>query len=81
MKYSKGERGLHRDINKGGNFGKIKDMVPSHYFIVHQVELLSVSDHCVKKTKRMLCPHEYIYILKSYILDYISCNGFVRVMG
>ena len=29
----------------------------------------------------MPCIHEYIYILKPYGLDYISCSGFVRVMG
>ena len=72
-------------MQKGGNGGKIKAMEASHYFIVCKVALLGVSDHCVKnQTKCMPYPHEYIYIyiyLKSYGLDYISCTGFVRVMG
>ena len=36
----------HRDKHKGGNGEKIHDMRTSHNFIVCQVELLDVSDHC-----------------------------------
>ena len=67
MKFSKeggegGGRGfVHRDTNKEGNGGKIKVIGTSHYFIVRQVALLGVSDHCVKNTKCIPCPHEYIY--------------------
>ena len=48
MKSSKGLRGIHGDIHKGVNGGKIKAMVTSHYFIARQVILIGVSDHCVK---------------------------------
>ena len=59
--------GVHRGTHKGVNGGKIQSIGTSHYFIIRQVALLGVSDHCVKK-KSMPCPHEYIY-LKSYGLD------------
>ena len=39
------------DIHKGVNGDKIQRMGASHYFIVCQVALLVVSDHCVKKTQ------------------------------
>ena len=57
------------DTHKGGNGGKIQAMGTSHYFIIHQVVLLGVLDHCVNIGKLMPCPHEYIYILKSYEMD------------
>ena len=71
---------MNRYIYKGVNVINIKCMVPYNYFIVRQVLLLGVSDHCVKRKKRMPCPHEYIY-LNSYGLDSISCNILVRGMG
>ena len=49
------------DTHKRGNGGKIQAMVTSHYFIVCQVALLIISDHCVKKPKHMMCPHAYIF--------------------
>ena len=39
----------HMDTHKEGDGGKIQAMGTSHYFIVHQVALLGVSDNCVKK--------------------------------
>ena len=66
------------DTHKGGNGGKIQAMGTSHYFIVCQVTLLGVSDHCVKKTKCMPFPHENIDIFKSYGLcnKHKTSNGF-----
>ena len=43
--------GVHRDTHKGDNGGNIKAKGNSHYFIVCQVVLLGVSDHCVKKNQ------------------------------
>ena len=43
----------------GVNGGKIQAMGTSDYFIVRQVALLGVSDHCVKQIKRMPCPHDF----------------------
>ena len=40
---------VHRDLYKGGNGGKIQVIGNSHFFVVSQVALLGVSDHCVKK--------------------------------
>ena len=48
-------------LQKGDNGVKIQAMVINHYFISHQVTLLGVSDHFVRK-KLVLCPHEYIYL-------------------
>ena len=53
--------GIHMDTHNRDNDGKIQAMGASNYVIVHQVALLGVSDHCVKKIKRTPCPHEYIY--------------------
>ena len=39
-----------RDKHKGGNGGNIQAMGTSNYFIIRQVALLVVSDHCVKKS-------------------------------
>ena len=52
MKYSIGgeEGGVNRDTHKGVNCGKIQDVRTSNYFIIRQVALLGVLDHCVKKT-------------------------------
>ena len=61
MKFSREGVVIQRDTHMGGNGGKTQSMVISHYFIVCQVALLGVSDHSVKKTIRMTCPHEYIY--------------------
>ena len=67
------------DTYKGVNGGKIQVMGTSHYFIVHNVLLLGVSDHFVLKNASPVPMN--IFILNSYILDYISCTGLVRVMG
>ena len=64
MKYSKGGRVIHMDMYKGGNGGNIQAMGTSHYFIVRQVALLGVSDHCVKK-KQMYALSPWIYIFQS----------------
>ena len=47
MKSSKGGSGIHRDMHKGVNCGKIKSTGTSQYFIVRQAVLLGVSDHFV----------------------------------
>ena len=52
---------IHRDTYKEGNGGKIQAMGTYYHFIVRKFALLGVSDYCVKKTKRMPCPHEKIY--------------------
>ena len=58
-------------MQKGGNGDKIQPMGTSHYLIVHQVALLGVSYHCVKKNQiYAVSPCIYIYILKCYGL----CN-------
>ena len=72
---------IHRDTHKWLNVSKIKSISTSFYFIVHQVVLIGVSYHCVKKTNCILYPHEYLFIFKSYGLDSIYCTGVVRVMG
>ena len=43
-----GGGGVQWDLNNGGNGGNIQVMDTSHYFIIHQVSLLGVSDHYVK---------------------------------
>ena len=48
MKYSRGG-GIQRDTHKGGNGYKTQAMGDSHYFIFHKVDLIGISDHCVKK--------------------------------
>ena len=61
MKISKGGVWIHRYKHKGCIVVKIKYMVTSHYFIIRKVALIGVSDHCVRKIKRIPFPHEYIY--------------------
>ena len=39
------------DPHKGGDGGKIQAMGTSYYFIIRQVTLLGVSDHCDKKNQ------------------------------
>ena len=68
------------DMHKRDNGENIQAMGTSHYFIVRQVVLLGVSDHCVKKTNICSVPMN-IDISKSYGMDSISCTEFVRVMG
>ena len=74
-------RGVHEQVYaQGFNGGKIQAMGTYHYFIVRHIALLGVSDYCV--LKKNVCPFPMnIFIFKSYILDSISCTGFVGVMG
>ena len=84
MKSSKGGSGIHMNIQKGGNGDNMQALLTSNYFIVRQVVLLGVSDHCVKKTKCTPCPvHMNIYfkismdrIIKSYEIQIppIGCS-------
>ena len=79
MKLSKGGGGVTKDPQKGDNDGKIQAMGSYNDFIAHQVTLLGVSDHFVRKNVSPVPMN--IYISKSYGLDSISCTEFVRVIG
>ena len=55
-----------------------------HYFFIRQVMLLGASDHYViKKTKRVPCPHEYIYFkflwTGFYILHWICKSFWIKI--
>ena len=54
--------GVHRDLHKVVNSGNIQAMRTSPYYIVYQVILLGVSDHCVKQNQTYpLSPQLYTF--------------------